>query len=333
MHIFKLTSSPCWWVRFFSDELGKEVRRSTGYRRDEYSIEMVRRIINIESGDPTSIVFSVSWFKNQILELLELEGISERSIPGYEKAFEYLTQIYGEDFDIKKLKRDCALEIQKFLHEKGIANSTINRYVGLLNASFERLIENDKILINPLHKYKKLSVKNDKKKVPTREQMKKFMFYVNQIKNEKLRHLIRIYAYTGIRRSELLNVERDDVDLDNMNFQAVNSKSKDKHKVKRGFIEAVWNDFRFFLERSNSKFPFKIYSESRLTYLVTRCMREAGLPKDFHLHTLRHAFITFAIEDGTPIRDVQHYVDHGKMSTTEGYAHDRSERIPKINIE
>lgn len=166
----------------------------------------------------------------------------------------------------------------------------------------------------------------------TIEEAKKFLKHINKVKNEPARHPIRILIFTGLRRSEVLGIERSDVDLDKMTFKAVNIKSRDKHKTKRGFPKQIWSDFRFFLEKSNSKYPFKVYEENYFSSLVKKYMREMGLP-DFHTHSLRHTFITLSIENGSSIRSAQKFVDHRSIQTTESYSHDVSEEIPKINIE
>ncbi|MFC1551193.1 tyrosine-type recombinase/integrase [Candidatus Latescibacterota bacterium] len=331
LKIYKLSSSPCWWVRF-TDESGKEVRKSTGYRREEYTKDMVQRIINVESGDSASNVFTIAWMENYILELLEMEERAERTIISYETSFKILKEIYGEAFNIRKLARGCVVEIQKHLHKKGMGNSSINHYVSMIKSAFERLVIEDKIQVNPFYRFKKLPSKTKIKSL-TKDDAKKFLKHVNNLKNEKLRHLIRILVYTGIRRTELLGIERDDVDLDNMTFKAVNCKSKDLHKVKRKFGEEIWNDFRYFLEASRSDFPFKVITPNYFSNAVKKCMTDCSLPENLHLHSLRHTFITFAIESGTPIRAIQQYVDHASIAMTEGYAHDKSDMLPHIDIE
>lgn len=35
--LFKLTGNPYWHARYFSDEVGKELRHSTGYLQEKYS--------------------------------------------------------------------------------------------------------------------------------------------------------------------------------------------------------------------------------------------------------------------------------------------------------
>jgi integrase/recombinase XerD len=53
--------------------------------------------------------------------------------------------------------------------------------------------------------------------------------------------------------------------------------------------------------------------------IVRRVARRAGLAKKIGPHTLRHAFITAALDAGVPLRDVQEAASHADPRTTMGY--------------
>jgi integrase/recombinase XerD len=53
--------------------------------------------------------------------------------------------------------------------------------------------------------------------------------------------------------------------------------------------------------------------------LVRRVARRAGIHKPIGLHTLRHAFITAALDAGVPLRDVQEAASHADPRTTMRY--------------
>jgi site-specific recombinase XerD len=53
--------------------------------------------------------------------------------------------------------------------------------------------------------------------------------------------------------------------------------------------------------------------------IVRRVARRAGLPKKISPHTLRHAFITAALDAGVPLRDVQEAASHADPRTTMRY--------------
>jgi integrase/recombinase XerD len=53
--------------------------------------------------------------------------------------------------------------------------------------------------------------------------------------------------------------------------------------------------------------------------LVRRVARRAGVDKPIGPHTLRHAFITAALDAGVPLRDVQEAASHADPRTTMRY--------------
>jgi integrase len=53
--------------------------------------------------------------------------------------------------------------------------------------------------------------------------------------------------------------------------------------------------------------------------IVWRIARRAGITKPAGPHTLRHAFITAALDAGIPLRDVQEAVSHADRGTTMRY--------------
>ena len=53
--------------------------------------------------------------------------------------------------------------------------------------------------------------------------------------------------------------------------------------------------------------------------IVRRVTRRAGITKNVSPHTLRHAFITAALDAGVPLRDVQEAASHADPRTTMRY--------------
>jgi integrase len=53
--------------------------------------------------------------------------------------------------------------------------------------------------------------------------------------------------------------------------------------------------------------------------IVRRVTRRAGISKNVGPHTLRHAFITAALDAGVPLRDVQEAASHAGPRTTMRY--------------
>jgi len=333
--LFERKNRSTWYVEYYSETENKTVQRSTGYSKTDYSKEQVQRIIDNETGTKANVPkHSIKWLEDHTCFNLELECISEKTISLYKLAFRYLKAIYGENYSVHKLDHSVVMKFQRYLKERGTGNAGINTYLRSLHAAFERLVIDDTLIKNPFYRFKRLPVSKDKKKHMVFAEARKFLNVVNDSKNENAKHLVRILLYTGIRRGEVLSIERNDVNLSEKFYRAINIKSKDKHKVLRGIPDEVLQDFEYFINKSQSDFPFKVCHADTLTDWVKGFLRKAELSEDLHCHSLRHTHITLGLEQGgMTLREMQKYIDHASYNTTELYGHEEIKRTPKIDLE
>jgi len=164
---------------------------------------------------------------------LEIEDKAEKTIEGYKQAFKTLSEVYSGGYSIHKVNRTAIWQIKAYLKNKGNRPATINSYLKRLRAAFKRLYLDDVIDKNPFQEFEPLYEPKDKQNIYTFDELKRLLQILNSDKNRKLCRLMRISLFTGIRRGEVLNIERIDVNLGERFYRAINNKSKDKHKVWR----------------------------------------------------------------------------------------------------
>ncbi len=111
-----------------------------------------------------------------------------------------------------------------------------------------------------------------------------------------------------------------------------NVKTRDKRTRRIVIPESIRGDVLYFLEtRPDSDYPFAIVTANRLSILINRWLRDAGITGK-KLHSFRHTFATRVVNDTEyNIRDAQLALGHSSIRITEGYVHDRE--TPKaINL-
>lgn len=149
-----------------------------------------------------------------------------------------------------------------------------------------------------------------------------------------------LYA-TGLRVSELIGLQLNDLQLDAGYLTAFGKRNKQR-LVPMG--EQAVADIRDYLHSGRplllrdrrSNFLFLNRSGDGLTRqgfwkMIKRRAREAGILKNIYPHTLRHSFATHLLENGADLRSVQTMLGHADISTTQIYTHVTRERLRRIH--
>lgn len=166
-----------------------------------------------------------------------------------------------------------------------------------MRAAFQRLVDDEKIERNPFGRFKTLP-EEKKKRHMTFSELIAFLKFVQENASEDIWRLCRIYANTGRRRNEILDLHRHDVDIERGIYRPVNIKSHDKHKISRPIPDENISDFRYFLEKyTGKKYPFQIYSSREVTRKITRRFIAFG-HTNLTIHSFRHTYITLLREKG-----------------------------------
>lgn len=149
------------------------------------------------------------------------------------------------------------------------------------------------------------------------------------------RAILELLFSTGLRVSELVGLNRDEVDLDRGEF-SVRGKG-DKRRVvfispdaaailKKYLDKRTDIDPALFVRHGTGRRAHKDKESLRLTprsiqRIVKHYATAAGIVKDVHPHTLRHSFATDLLANGADIRSVQAMLGHASITTTQIYTH------------
>ncbi len=149
------------------------------------------------------------------------------------------------------------------------------------------------------------------------------------------RAILELLFSSGLRVSELTNLNRDHINTKRREFMVRGKGQKDR-PIFISQTAADWVDR--YLETRNDSLPplFISYSKNveastsgdyrRLTprsiqRMVSKYARLAGITKHVSPHTLRHSFATDLLMNGADIRSVQSMLGHSNISTTQIYTH------------
>lgn len=161
------------------------------------------------------------------------------------------------------------------------------------------------------------------------------------------RAILETLFSTGLRVSELISLNKDDVNLDSGEFSVIGKGRKARtvylspsaiNWIKRYLATRSDHFMPLFLRYSGKKMDEGDYEgESlRLTArsvqrMVKKYIKRAGLSVDATPHTLRHSFATGLLREGADLRSVQELLGHSNVSTTQIYTHVTNLQLKKVH--
>ena len=161
-------------------------------------------------------------------------------------------------------------------------------------------------------------------RVLTRAEIEKLL---DATPNLKYKAMFAIMYSSGLRVSEVIHLNYDDISRTNMQIYIHNSKT---HTARYALLSKraldILTEYWFKCGKPRGILFPNQWTGEYLTPSATglemrKSVKRAGLPKDVHSHCLRHSFATHLLEDGVDIRYIQTLLGHRSPKSTEIYLH------------
>lgn len=152
------------------------------------------------------------------------------------------------------------------------------------------------------------------------------------VPNRRHRLAVLILYAAGLRVSELVRANVQDVDLEGLTLHVRDAKGgRDRLTI----LSAQLADELAWVCRSRpggapllpARDGTRLSARS-IQHVVERAATRSGL--DASCHTLRHSFATHLLENGTDIRFIQELLGHAKIETTTRYTHVRNPVLLRV---
>ena len=250
----------------------------------------------------------------------------------------------------QKLHRADAMTVRGFLtHLDGFGYSpaTTARKIATLRSFYKWMLKKGYVDTNPM-----LLIRTPKqtKRLPKAigvEAVEKLLAAPDnrETLGARDRAILETLYSTGVRVSELVELNRNDLDMDGSTMH-VRGKGKKERIVPLGshamaairhYLTLLEPDHRFTELRNQSMIDpgvllFINKNGGRLSARSVRrkldkYLTECGLDTTISPHTLRHSFATHLLDNGADLRSVQELLGHQSLSTTQVYTHLSSMRL------
>lgn len=277
------------------------------------------------------------------LNYLEVErALSENTIEAYRRDifafFEYLANTTGIE-DIKEVKRTHLSSYNRYLAKEGINPTSIVRKIASIKGFFRYLYLNEQIVKNPA-----LALNSPKvsKKLPKVISIKEIEKLLASHLNTMEKALFELFYATGLRVSELVNLEIKNTDLKTEIIKTMGKGSKERiipfgSKAKTALKNYLKEREIILINspcgRKYEKYVFLKPDGSKITrQYVYKFIHNLGkkIEKDISPHTIRHSFATHLLENGADLRVVQELLGHSSIVTTQLYTHISKKRLREV---
>ena len=245
-----------------------------------------------------------------------------------EQFFDFLGSRSPADIDHRAIR-----EFMAGLMKKGTGKSSVARKLAAIRAFYKYLNRQGILTTNPAEL---VSTPRREKRLPavlTADDAQRLMEAPGPRSTGdpdtelRDRAVLETLYSTGIRASELISMNREDIDSQDSLIRIRGKGRKERIvPIGRRALEAVGAYLGARSSGTGNAAVFTGPSGKRLTArtvqrILENYRKKLGLPQKASPHTLRHSFATHMLESGADLRSIQELLGHASLSTTQRYTH------------
>jgi integrase/recombinase XerD len=269
--------------------------------------------------------------------------LSLNTLQSYKRDIEQYV-LYLKDINITSIaitNKTTVIAYLLHLQKKGRATSTISRNLASIRSFYQFLYKNKAIDNDPTNDLESPKVE---KKLPQILSTQEVELLLEQpkcldLKGIRDKAMLELLYATGIRVSELISLNIDDINLDN-SFIICNKGSRER-TIPIGTIsiaalrEYLTKSRKLLLQDANDDALFVNINGKRLTRqgfwkIIKHYKNQANINKDITPHTLRHSFAAHLLDNGADLRSIQEMLGHSDISSTQIYAQMAKNKIKEV---
>ena len=293
--------------------------------------------------------YVVEWLENQKNKLTANTYVGyEQKIKG--KFYKYFKEQKTKLIDLRA--RDLQ-EFIDYLFNLGLKGNTVSHYLTNINVALDLAVTKEIIPTNPLNKIPPVKKEDF---IPEFYTDNEVLAFIEAIKDDKLRLPLTLAAVYGLRREEVLGITWNAIDFNHKAIVISKTVGRAKYLGKTQFLfkdipknKSSYRTLPLFdfivdllLEykekyKNDKKFFGNTYCNDYKDYI---CLNENGelmkpdtISRNFsrileknnfkkiRLHDLRHSCATLLLRNGVQMSEIQKWLGHSSIRTTERYAH------------
>ena len=282
---------------------------------------------------------------NQFLNYLRYErNASAQTVQTYEEALEeFESYLRFKDNGLSPAMADTDLirDWMESLMDKGNTASTINKKLSALRSFYRFALKRNLVEHDPAH-----CVTGPKKSKPLpqflREGEMDRLFdgleWNDTFKDVRARTILLLFYEAGLRRSELVGLNDEDIDFTTSQLKVTGKRNKQRIIP---FGEELATELRHYMAMRDAELGgvhgalflsdkgLRI-SGSQVYEIVRKYLSAVTSLKKKSPHVLRHTFATAMLNNGAGLEGIKNLLGHESVSTTEIYTHTTFEQLKRV---
>lgn len=233
-------------------------------------------------------------------------------------------------------------EYLRFLQDQGKSGATISRALASLKNFYAYLVSNG--FLDQMPSIGDIHVERGEKKLPqilTGKEVELLLAQPSCVdpKGYRDKAMLEVMYATGIRVSELIDLNLEDVNLELGFIKCSGAKKARIIPLYPGALKALQiyvQDVRNIMLASPAEPAlFVNINGSRMSRqgfwkILKQYQAKAGITKDITPHTLRHSFAVHLLENGADLGSVQELMGHSDISSTQMYTHMVNQKLRTV---
>lgn len=239
---------------------------------------------------------------------------------------------YLKSKDVKKVSYNDIISYINYLSDTTNSDKTIARKIVSIRTFFDYLMKNKKIDTNPCEKLESPKLRKTLPITLSEEEVNKLLCFKPKTALEyRNKAMIELMYACGLRVSELVNLNTNDIDLNEDCVKVYGKGNKERIIPMASVTTNIIREYLLVYRNSLLKgyLTDKVFigsygkgiTRQGFFKILKKLAKDQGINKIFSPHTLRHSFATHLLEHGADLRSIGELLGHENIKTTQIYTH------------
>ena len=272
---------------------------------------------------------------------------SNHTVIAYQGDLTHFVTYMKDALEIDDLSKVTANDIRTWiltlLEDDQNSGRTVTRKLSSLKAFYKYELKMGKITSNPMNI---IQAPSYKKRLPVyveQKDMEKLFnseLFPDSFEGLRDQTIIEMFYATGIRLSEMLNIQHQDINFAEKSIKVLGKRNKERiipfgnhlselltkylEYYQKNIVEGNKNNYIFVTGNGKKLYPKAVYRIVR-KYLDMVTTIDKRSP-----HVIRHTFATHMLNNGADLNAIKEILGHSSLAATQVYTHNSIEQLKSI---